>query len=451
MDSSHGGWFRRVVARPFLVVVVLLLAWVTYSHPYHNGPAIRSDGTGYHLWTRAILAHDFKFCDFLDRTDVDVRAAASDRNSKTGYCAVKYPPGVALLQLPLMFPFVDTTSHRYRISPGEHQMCLVAGALSLFVMMLLLSKVMASLRVRPSFSEAALVLISFGAGLFHHATYDSSLSHIYSALELTILIALFVPLRGKTLRPWKAAIALGTSALLILTRNVNAIPLVWAFFAVFHALKWKLPATIRLTWPVIVGAASGLAMQLAYNSVAAGKLTLSSYGKEAFLWSRPMWGSVLFSYEKGLFTYYPIVFVVIVAGVMIKRTRIPTFYFAGCIGSYAAVYGFWWCWYLGGFGHRGFVELMPFAVVILGCVLQNLSVWPRRTLMIVSAAAAMYTVQFMLRYWLGDAVWGLVTKKIYDAQLADWDRLSWLTAAMFGLLVVRNWKSSSKLEAADTA
>jgi hypothetical protein len=45
------------------LALVNLLAWTVLANPYNNGPAIRSDGTGYHIWLYGIKI-SFKFCEY---------------------------------------------------------------------------------------------------------------------------------------------------------------------------------------------------------------------------------------------------------------------------------------------------------------------------------------------------------------------------------------------------
>ena len=59
MLPGRGVTFARRWASILIVAAVLLP--VTVFQPYRNGPAIRSDGAGYHIWTYALLKGDLAF------------------------------------------------------------------------------------------------------------------------------------------------------------------------------------------------------------------------------------------------------------------------------------------------------------------------------------------------------------------------------------------------------
>src|SRR5690349_19302486 len=79
-----------------LIVVTLITIPVACFHPWKNGPAIRADGEGYHLWTRALLERDLSFRRYAGQAGIFL--ADRVRNIYQN----KYPPGVALLRFPVM-------------------------------------------------------------------------------------------------------------------------------------------------------------------------------------------------------------------------------------------------------------------------------------------------------------------------------------------------------------
>ena len=68
--------------------------------------------------------------------------------------------------------------------------------------------------------------------------------------------------------------------------------------------------------------------------------------------------------------------------------------------AYGTLYGFWHNWKLGhGFGHRGFVDLVPFLVPVLALALDRLGdVW-RRLVLSSSVPAVALTLLVMVGYW----------------------------------------------------
>ena len=302
---------------PLFIVLLSTLIVVTWVQPYRNKPPIRSDGVGYHIWTHALLALDFRFCQLAERAGAT--GAISVKNSVTGICQNKYPPGVALLRLPFMAPFArrqfDADLGQPLITAWEHRISLALGALALFLTAIFCFWTLRRLEVSSGMAQCALFFALFGTGLFHYGTYDSSFSHVYSALLLAMLLWVLL---GRVNRDpgWGSRAAVGLLTLfLILVRSTNIF-----LVALGAVAAWGARTRLHLL-PLAIGAAGGASIQLVYNVLATGGMTFSSYGTESFVWDRPMWASVLLSYERGVFTYYPVLGVALVAGLSVRRTR----------------------------------------------------------------------------------------------------------------------------------
>src|SRR5579871_1862340 len=108
-----------------LVVIVGLTVPVACFQPWKNGPPIRSDGEGYHLWTRALLEGDLSFRRHAGKAGLfladPVRIIYQN----------KYPPGVALLRFPVMAFLVDRRPGSPAISRAEHGANVVLSAAAL--------------------------------------------------------------------------------------------------------------------------------------------------------------------------------------------------------------------------------------------------------------------------------------------------------------------------------
>jgi hypothetical protein len=97
-----------------------------------------------------------------------------------------------------------------------------------------------------------------------------------------------------------------------------------------------------------------------------------------------------------------VVAVVLVAAWLVRRTRVAAAWFTALVLAYATLYGFWWCWMLGGgFGHRGFVEVMPLAAVLFAAALGEMSPCRRAIVYQGALAATLVTLHFMVEYWQG--------------------------------------------------
>jgi hypothetical protein len=395
-----------------LVVIALVTIPVAFFQPWKNGPPIRSDGEGYHLWTRALLEGDLSFRRHAGKAGLfladPVRIIYQN----------KYPPGVALLRFPVMAFLVDRRPGSPAISGAEHWANMVLSAAALLAACYLSLRTCQLLALDVASCHGALLALVFGTGWFHYATYDSSFSHVYSALVVAFLAWLGVRTivrRSDHLPPLLTA---GTCFLFILLRNTNLIAL--AMMAVAYGYGRRRSGVLSRRGGCIdlamlcLGAGSAALLQLLYNSYARGRFTLSSYGEESFLWNHPEQLSVLFSYDRGLFNYYPVVGLVFLCARAVRRLRVPAAWFSILLLSYVTLYGFWYSWQLGsGFGHRGFVELMPLGVVLFAAALGDLSPRRRRYAGVMAFLCTAFTVEFMVRYWKGTLPMEGTTASVY--------------------------------------
>jgi hypothetical protein len=432
-DSNLVMGFSKVAralphAAPQLITLSLLAfitGWVSYYAPYNNGPAIRSDGTGYHLWTRALLDGDLSFCRWWDTPE---RPFSVDGPRKA-YCQNKFPPGVALIRFPVMAFLVDRSDpNKLDITPAEHFASQVFGGAVLWLQAALLIWAATLSRLAPWRSCAAITLCVFGTGLFHYATYDGSFSHIYSAFFCALL--LWAAAREHALRkPMPAPLLIAASFFLIALRNTNLLLLLelTAAYVIWRAPSLPRRELIRAKLvPVAVGAGTMIALQLAYNTYAQHHFALSSYADESFRWDRPMQWSVLFSYERGLFTYYPIFGLALINGFAVRSTRRLTLLLFALILTYMTLYGFWSSWYLGGgMGHRGFVELVPLVAWVLCLAWNRLRVPAFAPSLASGLACACVTLQIMHGYWVSSFKCDHETDENYWAHLRTFE--SYLT------------------------
>ena len=251
----------------------------------------------------------------------------------------------------------------------------------------------------PWAANFSVLVFVIGGGLFHSGTYESCFTHIYSALGLSLLVWLW--LRGET--SWVTYIAFGlTCFFLVEIRNTNLIPVGLLAAAGLSVRRWKKPVMCqRIYLFSALGTVAACLLQVAYNSHVVGHLTLEpTSGKAGFLWNRPMQWPVMFSYKKGLFTYYPVLAAGLLAGFLAPRIRPAASWVSAIVGAYVILYGFFAVWYLGGgMGHRGFIDLMPLPAILFAVALPELQPKPRKWIMVGAALAAFATLQVMAGYW----------------------------------------------------
>jgi hypothetical protein len=401
---------------------VLALAFQPWTNP---GPSIRSDGSGYHLWTHAIVDRDYSFCAY---EELRVVGAISAEDPERNVCLNKYPPGLALLKLPVMGPLAARGDGQGNISHNEHVANDALAAVALVALAVLLTRTGRRLDLPNWATQVAVSATVLGTGLFHYATFDASFSHLWSALGFAVLVHSWASARGRPPSVAHHAALAITTFFVTLIRPANLLPLAVLTVAflvdrgVLRPREWTsmldLPRVTREVGPAVVAVVAALTVQLSYIHWATGEWRISSYGSEPFLLDHPMQRSVLVSYERGLFTWYPLVALVLVGGVTLRRTRGWTLTAIATVGVLTLLYGYWANWPLGGgFGHRGFVDVVP---IIFLPLVGTLAAMPRpaRTLVTLGVAVCVVaTTQLMAGYWAGTVPETGTTRTTYWSHL----------------------------------
>ncbi|KRG43605.1 hypothetical protein ARC20_09205 [Stenotrophomonas panacihumi] len=378
------------------VLFAALLCWVTIFRPYANTPDIRSDGVGYHIWVHGLAHGDLSFCEY--RELLDPVNAISSENLEQQRCRVKYPPGVGLLQLPFSLPWLANDPVGTGFSVGEHRVVLWGGALMLLAIACMMYVVLLRRGIHQGLALASVALVTFGTGLFHYGTFDASFSHVYTSFGAALLLWMGTGRRDVTV-PWLCAFML-VCGWLYLVRQTNGLLTLAIAYLLFGGIAG--PTRWRVWFGWAAGTAAALALQIAYNRYASGATTISSYGNEAFPSFARHSFEVLFSYERGLYTYYPVM--LLATWFALRAWRAPASQvLLVCSAIFALLYGSWHSWALGaGFGHRGFVELAPIAMIVLAEGLASAKPFARRLWLAAAAVCCAVTVLAMCAYWRGD-------------------------------------------------
>jgi hypothetical protein len=419
---------RFFFSRMCLMLLVATLLVMAFTLPYENAPPIRGDGLGYHIWTYAILRGDFNFAAYADNPAAGVTLADPQR----GYYHNKYGPGVAIIRLPVMIFFADSSTPAPAVSSSEQWAARVLSALALLAITFFALRCCRRLGTARWAANLATLAIVFGTGLFNYAAFDAGYSHIWSALGIAFLLDLGVKAFVGHINRLNM-ISMGVVVvLLILIRNTNVLAvgmliLMVGFGQHRHGVPWP-KAIVRRLLPLAGAAALGLAIQIAINSHAHHRLAISSYSEEHFIWDRPMFWSVLTSYNHGVFLYYPILAVIVVGGLICRASRRPTLVFALVLTAYVVLYGYWYSWWLErGFGHRGFVDIAPLGIPILALALSRTRRIVRLLLVVATLASIAVTLEMMAGYWSGSLPPEFISGDTYYSHLYGRESLlGWL-------------------------
>ena len=418
--------YRR--ARSVLATMTAVTAtWLALAPP--ADPPIRSDGFGYHLWLRAMARGRLDFCNERARpkwySHLDI--AVTPPSPATGRCAVVYPPGVALTKAPLLLPWVERRAAK---DPGPIEQAVTSGLPIVLIGLILQAHLglLESAAVDPRAALFAAALATFGTGLFHYASFDAGFSHIYSAFWAMMLLA--------AARLRRRACVVACASMLVLTRNTNVLllPLVAVLTVWLDGVRTGTDApplrrTLATAAGLGLGALPGVLMQLALNAWFEGRLAFSSYWAAAgtFAPSLDHVLPILCSYERGIVTYYPALPVMVGATIAAPATRAVGAAIVATLLGYVALYSSWSSWTLGqGFGHRGFVEIVPLVALPCAVALDRIA---RRPVVagvsaVLGAGAIVWCTFLMTAYWMHAIPFGGTTPGQYwDAVIGA--HLSW--------------------------
>jgi hypothetical protein len=406
----------------WVVTCAAALCLAGYVLVYATGRAgapIRSDGFSYYVYlpswfifhdtTLAAVADDCCGGEFPSSTAI-IRWPGTHRWVNA------HPIGVAVMQVP-MFAVAHGLTNWTNLSPDGFTVYYQhAAGLSGLIWTVAGLVVLRRLLLRhfsDGVTAATIATIVFGTSLYHYATFDSSYSHAYSFF----LFAAFLDLteRWHQSRDRHVAVLLGAVAgLIVLTRHTNVLFLAcFPLYGVTSGASFRRRlGEIRREWAslaVMAGIAGAvIAPQLALYYQATGRPFVSSYGELGFNFGSPKIAGVLFSVQKGLFFWSPVLLLACAGLAGLARSRHSARAFVTGAGLFLVVNTYviasWWDWQFGGsYGHRGFVDALPVFAIGLAAFYS----WSARrpALLIPSGIVATLAVALsvfqMLQYWNG--------------------------------------------------
>src|SRR5579864_8170866 len=378
---------------------------------------IRSDGVSYYEYLPAWIADGDPTFETLARDccagyNVE-QPVGIHRWPETGRWLDVHPIGVAVLMLPFFLAAhgLSWWSNLPRDGFSLYYQHLVGLAgLAYFVAGLAVLRRLLRRHFSDAVVLATLVSLTFGTNLFHYAVFDSTFSHAFSFFLIASLLLL-------TERWWEEpavwrSIALGAvSALIVLVRHTNALFL--AVVPLYGVTTWSgFTANLerlRQRWRLVLGmlaiAAACVSPQVLLYKWTTGHWIVNSYPEGSFTFGSPHVLATLFSVERGLFFWSPIlVFSAIglvlargwargLAAVTIAVLAVDTYLMAS-----------WFMWNLGaGYGHRGYTDALSLFAIYLAAFFAWTAERPRLARMIGVLAVllvALSTIQ-MWQYWVG--------------------------------------------------
>ena len=368
----------------FVVLILGILGALAQYGTYHTSekldklPPIRSDGAGYYAYLPAI---------FIDH-NFEMKTAGQYKHDpycgmkpypSTGKLLDKYPVGVALLQTPF-FLVAHIIAIQFDFKPlGYSLPYQIANIISaLFYMCLGAGFLYACIREKYTrrISLISITLIFFGTNLFHYATYDGFLSHIYTFSMMSMYLWMLLQYQENNfnvLSMW-FGLVLGLITMLRIPNAFVGFILLGLMIQKHTLLKFNIFAFLKEIMLVGLVYFITILPQLVYWYLITGKLIVYSYQGEFFNWMHPEIINFLFSVNKGLFFWSPVILISVLSFpfFILKNKLLGSLFFIAILLE-IYICSSWNCWWFGGsFGCRPFVDMLPFLALPLAAGIEKL-------------------------------------------------------------------------------
>lgn len=420
------GWYSARVIRfghRVFVPLVFCLGLIAQIAIYDKGLAhdpIRSDGVSYYVYLPAIVLHQSPRLWALANEEYGgafppwTSITRWTRSGGAGWLN-PHPIGEAVLMLPFFLAAHLLT--RWSNLPPDgfslyyQQAASLAGLFYGVLGLEILRRALLRYFTR-GVVLAALIAIALGTNLFHYMTYDAVYSHVYAFFLVCVLVFL-IP-RWYDSPSTARSLGLGiTCGLLVITRHTHGILLllpalydVGVNVSVRERIQFLLQHA-RALGIVIASAFVVVVPQLLIYYAVTGHWLVTGYDQqETFHFDRPHFFGVLFSVQKGVFFWSPLLLIAMLGFFVMPRTvrafRWPSLMVLAVITWLIAS---WFDWQFGGsYGHRGFTDVLPLFALALASACAWLAARPVGIRAVGVAAIVLTTslsVVQMLQYWLG--------------------------------------------------
>jgi hypothetical protein len=374
---------------------------------------IHADGKGYYDYLPALYIYNdlnFGYTDTLKSEYYDHKIYNEGINPIfNGKRINKYYAGTSLLMTPFFAISHARALHYGGVADGYSKYyqdgIKWAGFFYLWLSLLLLRKLLEIFGHNRNIITILQMALAFCTPLLIYAHHDASFSHIYSLtvnLAILYLFTLFLT-KGNNKYLYFSAAFIG---LAVIIRPTNILILL-SLPVIYHLLPLYLKK-VKLSWRIIsvkllvislIAFIIPLTYQLGIWYVQTGKWFVYAYGQEGFNFNNPQLYKFLFSYQKGIFVYTPVLFAMVVTSVLFlifskQFKAIIAFLFAFLCITY--ILSSWHAWTYGAsYGSRAFIEFIPLILlfvpvltvkrhIVIAGVLACLFIFP---------AAALNTVQ----------------------------------------------------------
>jgi hypothetical protein len=426
---------RKLFFNNYLLLTFLILCPTVWDRINENPRAIIwSDSEGYYKYLPGVFILG----------DVHQIPAGSvwPLKNEQGEILLKYTCGVALFELPFFLgakQYCSWTNNNPDDFFNVHycRAIGIGGFLIAFLGLFFLKKGL--LRYfSPAVTFWTVMAVFFGTNLFHYATKDMGMSHVYSFFLIAFLVWQTPRFYARP-SVLNALLTGGALGWLILIRPTNIVALLfvllydvysWADFK--NRLGFFFKTNSRVLLPLAASAILFFIPQLLYWHEMTGNWVHYSYTDEGFIfWNKPKIAAVLFDTQNGLFLYSPMALLMVLATLYGLRVRkFQSVAVALIFGLSTYLFASWWAWWFGGaFGHRSYIELYALLAIplagLIEFVLQKRSMVLKASFCLLLVLLMAYSVRLSFLYQELPRPWDGPEWRW------NWDKMVWIWSHLF--------------------
>lgn len=364
-------WWLITLCLAVVAGGTLWSAWDMFAA--HRRPLIQGwDDSFYYYWLPSVVIdHDVDFSNQLVQSRTldasSVPDALAQQRTATELIPNKYPPGWALGSLPFFllvhgFTPAGATGFEpaYLIAVWLGQL-LYAG-IGVWLAIRIVSRYFAA-----RIAMLAVLTTWLASPLVYYQSARLAMPHsqVFTLTMLAFWCAFRIADGDRRARWW--ALLGFASALLVVTRNVAVVYLLWPAWIVIGNLR-----SLRTGLTLFGAALPVIAIQLLAWKTLYGSWLVYSYGGERFDFGQLHLGEILFSPRHGWFYWHPLIAAGIAGFVLWAWRQTEGRAWLVSLGVMMILSAAWPTWWLGSsFGYRGFEVATLFAAIGLGLILRE--------------------------------------------------------------------------------
>lgn len=373
-----------------------------------------SDGAGYYAYLPQWFIYKDPTYSYIDSVNANYQDARFNDNfaqTESGQKFNKYFVGTAIFQMPFFLIAHFLAQSFDLVSDGYSPIYQCAIVLSAYLFAIIgfyfVLKVLSHFQINGFSKLLTVIALAYGTNLSYYVVYYSSYSHVYSFAAIAYFVYLLFEWRKSHFKDsflTKIAVVLG---LIFIIRPTNAcvmilLPFMMDSFREFTKyLKDLMIQRFSVFLKALLLFAGIVSLQFFASYYQLGKWTFNNYSGEHFdfLFS-PKFYKVLFSYDKGLLVFAPVLLLSFIGFIVFfKQDRKRALGFLVVLFVFTYLTASWWCWwYGGGLGMRPFVDVLVFLAVPMAILIERSSLfWKTILVLFVLLSVKVYQVyQFQM-------------------------------------------------------